>query len=112
VVIREGLALREKNREWARQNGVPWSLAGNTQSMLGNSLIGQKRYAEAEPHLLQGYNTLKQITEQATGMMESGEIGALYPVKEALERLVQLYEAWEKPDQATKWRKELEKIKK
>ena len=30
---------------------------------------------------------------------------------EALERLVQLYDAWEKPDQAAEWRKRLEAAK-
>jgi hypothetical protein len=30
---------------------------------------------------------------------------------EALERLVQLYDAWGKPDQATRWRRELESEK-
>ena len=29
---------------------------------------------------------------------------------EALERLVQLYDAWDKPDEAAKWRKELEAL--
>jgi len=29
----------------------------------------------------------------------------------ALERLVQLYDAWGKPDQAAKWRQELEAAK-
>ena len=30
---------------------------------------------------------------------------------EALERLVQLYDAWDKPDDAAKWRKKLEETK-
>jgi len=30
-------------------------------------------------------------------------------MRDALERLVQLYDAWGKPDEAAKWRKELEK---
>ena len=32
-------------------------------------------------------------------------------LRAALERLVQLYDAWGKPDEAAKWRKELEKAK-
>jgi hypothetical protein len=30
---------------------------------------------------------------------------------EAIERLVQRYEAWGKPDEATRWRRELQKAK-
>ena len=33
-------------------------------------------------------------------------------LKHAAERLLQLYEAWEKPDEAAKWRRELEAFKK
>jgi len=29
-----------------------------------------------------------------------------------VERLVQLYEAWDKPDEAARWRKELEAVEK
>jgi tRNA A-37 threonylcarbamoyl transferase component Bud32 len=73
----------------------------NTQSQLGASLLGQKRYAEAEPLLLAGYEGMKQ---------REAKIPVQYKARltEALERLVQLYDAWGKKDQAEKWRRELE----
>ena len=64
-------------------------------------LLGQKQYAEAEPLLLNGYEGMKsrEATVPARGK---------YYLLEALERLVQLYEATDKPEEAAKWRKELE----
>ena len=69
--------------------------------MLGGALLGQKKYAEAEPLLLAGYEGMKQ---------REAKIPPLGKVRltEALERLVQFYEALEKKDEAAKWRKELE----
>ena len=56
-VARECLALREKE--------IPddWRTF-NARSMLGGSLLGQKKYAEAEPLLLSGYEGMKQREEQ------------------------------------------------
>jgi serine/threonine protein kinase/tetratricopeptide (TPR) repeat protein len=93
-VLRECLQIREQKLpdDWT---------TFNTRSMLGGALLGQQKYAEAEPPLVQGYEGMKQR-------------GAKIPppakvrLTEALERLVQLYEAWGKPDEAAKWRKELE----
>jgi eukaryotic-like serine/threonine-protein kinase len=76
-----------------------------TQSQLGASLLGQKHYAEAELLLLAGYEGMKQ--RQATI-----PAGATKSLTQALERLVQLYDAWGKPDQANKWRAEREKLPK
>jgi hypothetical protein len=77
----------------------------HTQSLLGVSLLGQKQYAAAELLLLAGYEGIKQ---------REGNIPAQGKVRltEALNRLVQLYEAWGKPDEARKWRAELEKLPK
>ena len=67
-------------------------------------LLGQKKYAEAEPLLLQGYEGLVQRRDK---------IPPKYPNRptEALERLVQLYDAWGKKDKADEWRKKLEEAK-
>ena len=64
----------------------------------------QKRYAEAEPLLLQGYEGLRQCQ----GKMSMDERVRL---TEALERLVRLYEAAGQKDQAEEWRKKLEEAK-
>ncbi len=92
-MLRECLAIRTK----AEPNA--W-LTFNTRSALGGALLGQKKYAEAEPLLLAGYEGMKQ-REQTIPAAAKGRI------REALERLVQLYEATGKPDEAAKWRKEL-----
>ena len=54
--------------------------------MLGAALLGQKKYSEAEPLLLAGYQGMKE---------REAKIPAPYKIRlvEALERLVQLYEA-------------------
>ena len=66
----------------------------NTQSMLG-ARSGQKKYTEAEPLLLVGYDGMKK--REAT-------IGAEGKARltDTLERLVQLYEATGKNDEAAK----------
>ena len=92
-LLRECLAIREKTQpdEWT---------TFNTKSMLGGALLGQKKYAEAEPLLLAGYEGMKQ---REAKIPPPGKVR----LTEALERLVQLYEALEKKDEAAKWRKEL-----
>jgi len=69
--------------------------------MLGGALLGQKKYADAEPLLVAGYEGMKQ--HEATIPPQRKD-----RLPEALERLVQLYEATDKPDEAARWRKELE----
>ena len=76
----------------------------NTQSLLGGSLLGQKNYAGAEPLLLAGYEGMK---EREAKIPPQGKPR----LTEALERLVQLYDAWGKPDEAAAWRKRLEEAK-
>jgi serine/threonine protein kinase/tetratricopeptide (TPR) repeat protein len=76
--------------------------------LLGASLLGQKRFKEAEPLLLQSYEGLMLPQEGK----EAGPTPFLKRRRvEALGWLVQLYEAWGKPDEVAKWRKELEAAK-
>ena len=66
------------------------------ESLLGASLAGQKKYIEAEPLLLEGYQ----------GMLARKihiDVPDRYPLKLAHQWLVQLYEAWGKPDKAAEW---------
>ena len=68
------------------------------ESLLGASLAGQKKYAEAEPLLLEGYQ----------GMMTRKDRIAVpdrYHLDRAREWIVQLYQAWGKPGKAAEWRK-------
>lgn len=69
-----------------------------SESLLGASLAGQKKYAEAEPLLLEGYE----------GMMARKDRIAVpdrYHLDLAREWLVQVYQAWGKPAKAAQWRK-------
>ena len=68
-------------------------------------LLGQQKYAAAEPLLRNGYEGLRRTQG---GIVREVKDATL---RGALERLVQLYDAWGKPDEAAKWRKELDKAK-
>ena len=90
---RECLAIRQKH--------IPddW-LAFNARSLLGGSLLGQEKYAEAEPLLLSGYEGMKQREDK---IPPAGRPRLV----ETLQRLVQLYEATGRPDQAVEWKQKL-----
>jgi tetratricopeptide (TPR) repeat protein len=75
----------------------------NCRSMLGGSLAGQKKYAEAEPHILSGYGGM--IERQAAIPLESRRA-----LSEAGERIMQLYENWKKPEKAAAWRQKLQPL--
>jgi serine/threonine protein kinase/Tfp pilus assembly protein PilF len=87
---RECLAVREKR--------VPesWEMF-DARSLLGATLLGQKKYAEAEPLLTTAYKGMKEREDR----IPADEKRRL---KEALQRLVELYEATGKPEEAAKWR--------
>ena len=87
-VLRECLDLRDKQDISIRQlsGGRVQSVGFNTRSMLGQSLVGQKRYTEAEPFLLQGYKGVKELANNWNG--SSFDISTILPIKEAAERLV------------------------
>jgi non-specific serine/threonine protein kinase/serine/threonine-protein kinase len=97
VVLRECLDIR------MHQEPDDWSTF-HTRSMLGEALFGQKRFAEAESLLLQGYEGIKQREAKMSA-------NAKVRLTEALERLVQLYDAWGKPAEAARWRNELAAVK-
>jgi tetratricopeptide (TPR) repeat protein len=92
-LLRDCLKFREQNAPDLWQTF-------STKSALGGSLLGQKKFAEAEPLLLAGYEGLKQ----REGQMPSGSKERL---TEAIERLVQHHEAQGKPERAAEWRAKL-----
>ena len=67
-------------------------------SLLGASLAGQDKFTEAEPLLLDAYNQMKDNAETIPNQYRDERI------REALERIVNLYESWGKPDEAAKYR--------
>ena len=70
----------------------------STKSMLGASLLGQKKYAEAEPLLLAGYTGMKDRADKIPAQCK-------VQLTHALERIVDIYTAWGKMDKAEEWRK-------
>src|SRR5207249_5022929 len=93
-ILRDCIVIREKKApdDWR---------TFNAKSMLGQALLGQQKYADAEPLLFGGLQGMKQREAKIPA-------NAKVRLTEALERLVQLYDAWGKPDKAAEWRKELE----
>jgi serine/threonine protein kinase len=70
-------------------------------SVLGAALLGQKKYADAEPLLLQGYGGIRQLQ---TGI-PAGDSRLL---TDAGERVVHFYEVTEQPEKARLWRDKLQ----
>jgi tetratricopeptide (TPR) repeat protein len=95
--LRECLTVRQKAQpdDWT---------TFDTQSMLGEALLEQKKYAEAEPLLLKGYEGMKKREAQVPAESRPRRT-------KALERLVRLYTAWGKKDNAARWQKVLEAAK-
>lgn len=88
--------VKKPGREAARRLWTTF----HTKSLLGGSLAGQKNYAEAEPLLLSGYEGMR---EREAKIPPEGKPR----LTEALERIVQLYDGWGKPDKAAEWRAKL-----
>jgi eukaryotic-like serine/threonine-protein kinase len=93
TVLREVLAAREKAvpTEWIRFN---------TGSLLGASLAGQRRFAEAEQLMVGGYEGMRQ-------RLDSIPIYKRESLTGAGERLADFYAAWDKPAQAAEWRQKI-----
>ncbi|HEV3003508.1 MAG TPA: tetratricopeptide repeat protein, partial [Pirellulales bacterium] len=96
-VLRECLATREKIQP------DTWTTF-NTKSMLGEALLGQEKYAEAEALLLAGYEGMK---EHEAAIPPEGKIR----LTEALRRLADFYAATGQAEKADEWRKKLEKTR-
>ena len=97
VILRECLAIRDKKQadDWR---------TFNTRSLLGGSLLGQKKYVDAEPLLLAGYEGMKEREAKIPPLAKDR-------LTDALQRLVQLYEATGQKDKAEQWRKKVEEAK-
>jgi serine/threonine protein kinase/tetratricopeptide (TPR) repeat protein len=92
-VLREGLAIRAQ--------AAPDALSRfDAMSLLGGALLGQGRFAEAEPLVVQGYEGMwaREAETPAPGQPR---------LREAADRLVRLYEAWGQPEQAAAWKARL-----
>jgi tetratricopeptide (TPR) repeat protein len=92
-LLRKCLMIREKN--------VPddWKTL-NTKSLLGGSLLGQGRYAAAEPLVVAGYEGMMARESRIA-------VPARSRLREAAERVIQLYEDWGQPEKASAWKAKL-----
>jgi serine/threonine protein kinase/tetratricopeptide (TPR) repeat protein len=94
-------------------NVEPWSIA-DTRSRLGGAVLS---VAFTDPSLKPEGRTLK-LNEAEKLLLESNQVLQQSPNadkkyrRHALERLVRLYEAWNKPEEATHWRVNLENFAK
>jgi eukaryotic-like serine/threonine-protein kinase len=68
------------------------------KSLLGNCLLRQTNYAQAEPLLVGGYQGLAQARTEIPAYRR-------YWVDDALKRLVRLYEITNQPEKAAEWKK-------
>ena len=88
---REAMQTDQKNQpdDWQRFRA---------ESLLGESLAGEKKYAEAEPPLLEGYQGMLARKDRI-------DVPDRYHLELAHQWVVQLYRAWGKPDKAAEWSK-------
>jgi eukaryotic-like serine/threonine-protein kinase len=91
--------LREALRGYEKTRSDTWDRY-NCQRLLGVSLAGQKKYQEAEPLLLSGYEGMRQKESTIPAAKRS-------ELNQAGNRIVQLYRDWRKSDKAAEWRKKL-----
>ena len=93
LLLRECLQIRESRHpnEWT---------SFYTMSLIGDCLLAQQQYADAEPLLLRGFEGLETLLAKLPPRDRVRRT-------EAIERLVKLYEAWGKPDVAAPWRAKL-----
>ncbi len=92
VPLREALTLLRQQQpdDWRRFAA---------ESLLGGVLLGQQKYPEAEARLREGYQGLKEHLARIPPLESAN-------VTETVDRLVQLYEAQGKAEEAAKWRQQ------
>jgi serine/threonine protein kinase/tetratricopeptide (TPR) repeat protein len=93
TALRECVKLREADQP------AGWATF-NTRSLLGDSLVAQQKYAEAEPLIIGGYEGMRAREAKIPAPDRAR-------LTEAVQRAVKLYEELGKPKQAAEWRKRL-----
>ena len=86
---------REAGEADRKQRSDDWQRCF-ADSLLGASLAGEKKYAAAEPMLFDGYRGMDARKEKIA-------VPDRYHLDRARESIVQLYQAWGKPEKAAKW---------
>ena len=98
ATFRQVLAVREKRVTDPKPEVASWQVA-DTQSQVGAALLGQKRYADAEPLLRAAYQGL---TADPKAVPAAGK----QRLTQTVERLAALYTRWGKSDEGARWRAE------
>jgi tetratricopeptide (TPR) repeat protein len=96
TLLREALNISE------RKAPDDWGTF-NTKAMLGGALLGETQYAAAEPLLRAGYEGMKLRAEKIPLLSRPR-------LTEALDRLIKLAEATNRPDEARMWKDERAKL--
>lgn len=89
-LLRESLTIRNATLPEGH-----WQRFGS-MSALGAALAGQGRFAEAEPLLIRGYEGLRDQPQVAQKRKQ-----------QALQRIIEFYEYWNRSELASRWRAEL-----
>jgi len=94
TLLREALGVTEKTSPdaWRRYY---------LQGLVGASLAGQRKYSDAEPLLVSGYDGMVLRLSTIPADKRSA-------VEQAGSRIVQLYEGWGKSEKAAEWRRQLQ----
>ncbi|MEZ6095950.1 MAG: tetratricopeptide repeat protein [Pirellulaceae bacterium] len=79
-------------------------LTYNTKSMLGLALLQQKKYRDAEPLLIEGYQGIKKRADSIPETVRKTRMS------EAVQRLIEIYVQMEKPDEVEYWENEAESL--
>jgi serine/threonine protein kinase/Flp pilus assembly protein TadD len=91
--LREAIALREEAEPRS-------SLLLEARSLLGDALRQQRQFDSAEQLLLQAHRAMQELEVEQPAELAPA-------LRRSTERLVQLYEAWDRPADAEHWRKEI-----
>ena len=81
--------LRQANERWQAHPSSGWR-PFEAQSLLGQALACQKQFSDAEPLLVSGYKGLKNSGSTMP-------VNQQFQVKDAGDRVAQLYAVWKKP---------------
>ncbi len=95
--VTAGPILRDVLARWMRADHNDWHTY-EAATLLGRFLLLCKDYTGAETYLLQGYDGLK-------AREDSIPTRSRRRIAEAHARIVELYDAWGKPERAEGWRK-------
>ena len=90
--------LRESLNTSDPEGPYSWQMS-ERRAELGLIVMEQSKFAEAEPLLVSGYRGLVE---------RKSAVPVTVSIRQAGERIVELYTAWGKPDQAAEWRKEMD----